>query len=196
MNRERERTPPDARERLLETAYDLFCRKGLRAVGIDRIVAEAGVAKTSLYRHFRSKDELVVAVLALREERWTRGWLEHEIQARGRTPQERLLAIFDVFDGWFRQPDYESCLFINSLIESHDRTSPIGAAAVRRLENVRILIRGLAEEAGSSDADGLARQVQILMQGAIVAAAAGDVDAALRARAVILPLLERERLPP
>jgi AcrR family transcriptional regulator len=194
--RQAESRPSDARERLLETAYGLFCREGLRAVGIDRIVADAGVAKTSLYRHFRSKDDLVLAVLALREERWTRRWLEHEVHARGHTPQERLLAMFDVFDGWFRQPDYEACLFINSLVETHDRTHPIGAAAVRRMENVRLLIRDLAEEAGSQDPDGLSRQIQLVLQGAMIAATAGDVDAAVRARAVILPLLEREGLAP
>jgi hypothetical protein len=136
------------------------------------------------------------SAVALREERWTRHWLEHEVRARGRTPQDRLLAIFDVFDGWFKQPDYEACLFINSLLESHDRTGPIGAAAVGRLENIRILVRGLAEEAGSRDPDALARQIQLVMHGAIVSAMAGDVDAARRARAVILPLLEREELAP
>ena len=70
----------DGRERILETAYELFSRHGTRAVGVDRIVAEAGTAKMTLYRNFASKDELIVAFLAAREERWTRGWLQAEVE--------------------------------------------------------------------------------------------------------------------
>src|SRR5712691_6433727 len=79
-----------ARERLLRVAYDLFCRHGVQATGIDRIVADAGVAKMTLYKHFRSKEELIVAALDLREDLWTYGWLEREIERRADTPTERL----------------------------------------------------------------------------------------------------------
>src|SRR3954469_18658607 len=108
---------PGARERILETAYELFSRHGIQAVGVDRIVAEAGVAKMSLYRNFGSKDELVLAFLRAREERWTRGWLQAEAQSRGETPAERLLAIFDVFGEWFARTDFEGCSFVNVLLE-------------------------------------------------------------------------------
>ena len=70
------------RGRVLQAAYDLFCREGINAVGIDRIVAAAGVAKMSLYRHFRSKEELVLAVLDLREKLWKVDWLEAEVERR------------------------------------------------------------------------------------------------------------------
>ena len=73
------------RERILETAYELFSKHGTRAVGVDRIIAEAGTAKMTLYRNFGSKDELIVAFLAVREERWTRGWLQAEVEQRART---------------------------------------------------------------------------------------------------------------
>ena len=76
----------DARERILATAYELFTRHGLVAVGVDRIVAEAGVAKTTLYRHFGSKDGLAVAVLLRHEELWTRKWLEPEAARLARAP--------------------------------------------------------------------------------------------------------------
>src|SRR5258708_39908153 len=87
--------PPteNARERILLTAYDLFARHGIRAVGVDRIVAESGVAKTTLYRHFASKDDLVVAAVELREELWSRDWLQHEVERRGGPASARLLAI-------------------------------------------------------------------------------------------------------
>src|SRR6185295_8231158 len=89
---------PSARERILETAYELFSRHGTRAVGVDRIIAECGIAKMTLYRNFASKDELILAFLQRRDELWTRAWLQAEAQRRGVTPAQRLLAIFDTFE--------------------------------------------------------------------------------------------------
>jgi AcrR family transcriptional regulator len=181
----------DPRDRILRTAYDLFNRHGVHAVGVDRIIAEAGVAKMTLYRHFRSKDELVVATLELHEELWTRQWLEPTVKRR-RKPRARLLALFDAFDDWFRQDDYEGCLFTNYLLEIRDPRTPIGAASIGKRANIRAFIRGLAEEAGVRDPDGFARQWQMLMTGSIIAAIEGDVDAARRARTFGSLLLERE----
>jgi AcrR family transcriptional regulator len=184
----------DARERILDTAYELFCRHGIQAIGIDRIVAEAGVAKMSLYRHFGSKDRLARAVLERRQEHWTRGWLEPEVKRRGRTPVAQLLAIFDVFEEWFRRDDYESCLFINSLLESHDPKSPIGEASLDGFADVRSLLRELAEAAGARAPDEFAQRWQILMSGSIIAANYGNADAARHARDAAVLLLEREGL--
>ena len=110
-----------ARDRILDTAYDLFSRHGIRAVGVDRIVAESGVAKMSLYRHFPSKDDLVLPFLQEREQRWTKDWLQAEAERRGATAAERMLAIFDVFGEWFVIEDFEGCSFINVLLEFDDR---------------------------------------------------------------------------
>jgi AcrR family transcriptional regulator len=184
----------DARERILRTAYDLFCQYGVKAIGVDRIISEANVAKMTLYRHFRSKDELVLAVLERREQLWTWGWLEREIEQRGETARSRLLACFDVFDEWFRREDFESCLFITCLYEAHDVASPIGAASATGLANIRSLLRRLAEEVGVRDPDSFARQWQIVMSGAITAATGGDKEAALRAREVGELMLAREEL--
>jgi AcrR family transcriptional regulator len=164
----------------------------VRGVGIDRIVDEADVAKRTLYRQFPSKEELVVAVLERREALWTHGWLERELEERGGPPEERLLAIFDLLDEWFRRDDYESCLFINCLLESEDPESPIAAASARALANVRALARGLAEDAGIGDPNRFALQWQILMSGSIIAADQGDLDAAQPARESAQLLLERE----
>ena len=111
----------EARERILTTAYGLFCRHGIGAVGVDTIIDQSGVAKMTLYRHFRSKDDLVLAVLERREELWTQGWLIADVKRRASDPAERLLAIFDVFDGWFRRRSFEGCLFVNALLEIEDR---------------------------------------------------------------------------
>jgi AcrR family transcriptional regulator len=172
----------DARARILHTAYALFATHGIRAVGVDRIVAEAGVAKLTLYRHFRSKEALVAATLDLREELWTFQWLLAEAQRRGTTAEERMLAIFDVFDEWFRRDDYEGCMFINTLIEAHDRGSPQGAAAASHLETIRAELATLARAAGARDPESLSRTWQILMCGSIVQAAQGYRNAARLAR--------------
>jgi AcrR family transcriptional regulator len=182
----------NARERILLTAYELFSRHGIRAVGVDRIVAESGVAKTTLYRHFASKDDLVVAALALREERWSRDWLEHEVEQRGGSAGERLLAIFDLFGDWFRTDDFEGCLFTRTLLELGDRTTSPAIASVDALSRIAAWLTGLAEEAGVRDPVRFAGQWQLLMLGSLVSAAKGDVEAAADARQVAALLLERE----
>src|ERR671923_2051869 len=113
MHEVQPRTGPGARERILDAAYELFARRGIRAVGIDEVIDRAGVAKATLYRHFPSKDDLVLAFLERREERWTRGLVEAEARRRGETPEEQLLAVFDVFDDWFRGQAFDTCAFIN-----------------------------------------------------------------------------------
>src|SRR5919204_607468 len=136
-----------ARERILDSAYDLFSRRGIRAVGVDEVIRRAAVAKATLYRHFRSKDELVLAFLQQREQLWTKDWVETEARRRGETPEEQLLAIFDLFDEWFRNEDFEGCSFINVLLETNDRGHPVGRASAAYLENIRAVLRRLAEEA-------------------------------------------------
>src|SRR5262244_1525812 len=89
--------PTKARQRILDAAYDLFSQHGIRAVGIDSIIERSGVARMTLYRHFQSKDELVLAFLEDRERRWTRDWLQSQVRERASVPGDRLLAIFDVF---------------------------------------------------------------------------------------------------
>jgi AcrR family transcriptional regulator len=178
------RSPADARTRILETAYELFSRHGIKAVGVDTVVEQSGVAKMTLYRHFRSKDDLVLAFLQLREERWTVEWLQTEVERRTEDPAARLLAIFDVFDGWFSERDFEGCSFINVLLEVDDRTSPVRAATVAHLANIRTFLRGLAEGVGARDPDDFARRWHILMKGSIVAAGEGDLQAARRAQEI------------
>jgi AcrR family transcriptional regulator len=181
-----------ARERILESAYELFSRRGVRAVGIEEVIDSAGVAKASLYRHFASKDELVLAFLALREQRWTREFVQAEAERRGETPEERLLAIFDVFDEWFHRDDYEACAFINVLLEM-GADHAAGGASIVYLERIRGLVRRLADEAGLRDTDAFARSWHILMKGSIVSAAEGDRDAARRAKLLARPLIEQHR---
>jgi AcrR family transcriptional regulator len=184
------------RERVLETAYRLFSQHGTRAVGVDRIIAESGVAKMTLYRNFASKDDLILAFLELREQRWTRGWLQDTVQERAATPAQRLLAIFDVFGEWFARDDFEGCSFINVMLELDDPGSPVRRESVRQLSEIRGFIGALAQEAGVRDADAFARQWHILMKGCIVAAAEGDRQAGTRARELGTLLLSHHGIEP
>jgi AcrR family transcriptional regulator len=182
-----------ARDRILATAYELFSHRGVHDVGIDELVERAGVAKATLYKHFSSKDELVLAFLEQREQIWTYAWVEREARRRGGTPEEQLLAIFDLFDEWFHRDDFEGCSFINTLLEFGGLDHPIGRTSADYLENIRSVIRDLALAAGLRDPDGFALSWHILMKGSIVQAAEGDHDAAKRAQALGTLLIEQHR---
>ena len=186
----------DPRERLIRAAYDLFSQDGVQAIGIDRVLAEAGVAKSTLYKHFPSKEELIVATLERREELWTDQWLKREVEQRDGPPGARLLAIFDAFDRWFHRRDFEGCMFLSTLLETHDRRSRVGEEAVKRLANVRSFVAGLAEEAGIEDIEGFALEWHTLMNGSILQATQGNREAAKHAREVGRLILERESVDP
>ena len=182
----------DARERILATAYELFSHRGIRAVGVDEIIETAGVAKATLYRHFPSKDDLVLAFLQRREDVWTHGWVEREARGRSEDPRDQLLAIFDVFDEWFHSDDFEASVFINVLFEMGP-SHPTGQASVHYLENLRSVVAAMAQEAGLRDPEPFVRSWHILMQGSIVAAAEGDLHAAKRAQGMGRLLLDQHQ---
>src|SRR6202008_4542306 len=182
-----------ARERILAAAYELFSRRGIRAVGTDEVIERAGVAKATLYRHFATKNDLVLAVLQRREELWTHGLIEEQSRQRGETPEEQLLAIFDVMHDWFRAGDgYEGCSFINVLLEL-GADHPAGRASITHIDHVRDIVRHRALAAGLTDVEDFASSWHILMKGAIIMAAVGDLDAALRARKMACVLIEQHR---
>ena len=182
-----------ARQRILDTAYELFSHRGIRAVGVEEVISRADVAKATLYRHFPSKDALVLAFLEQRENLWTRQLVEAGARERGTTAEERLLAIFDVFHDWFQQDDFEGCSFINVLLETADREHPVGKASAQYLENIRTIVRTLAEEADLRDPEAFALSWHLLMKGAIVQAAEGDRLAAQRAKTIARLVLEQHR---
>jgi AcrR family transcriptional regulator len=179
-----------ARERILATAYELFTRRGIRGVGVNEIIASSGVAKASFYRNFPSKDDLVLAVLARREQNWTKGLVDAGARRLSNTAQERLLAIFDVFDEWFTcGDDFEACSFINVLLEM-GAVHPLGRASIDYLANIRNMVRDWAEEAQLREPEEFARCWHILMKGSIIAAAEGDTDAAQRAKRMAASLIQ------
>ena len=189
------KSSPAARERLLATSYDLFSRRGVRGVGIDEIIATSKVAKATFYKHFRTKDDLVLAFLERRNQLWTRDLVEAGARSRANSPEDQLLAIFDVFDDWFSRPgDFEACSFINIMLEMGP-DHPLGQACVGYLAGIRSTVSDLATEAGLRDPVEFARSWHLLMKGSIVSAAEGDLKAAQRAKAMGSALIEEFRAP-
>lgn len=163
-------------------------------MGVNELIEQAGVAKATFYHHFPSKDDLVFAFLQQREQIWTKGWVEAEARMRGATPEEQLLAIFDLFDEWFKRDDFEGCSFVNVLLEfGGGKAHAIGQASAAHLENIRTVVRTLAEEAGLRDPSTFALSWHILMKGSIVQAGEGDVEAAKRAQGLARMLIEQHR---
>lgn len=178
-----EGTRLSARDRILLAAYELFSKRGVRDVTVDEIVRHSGVAIATFYRQFSSKNDLATEFLKLRAQVWSTDAVVTESKRRELDPTQRLLAIFDIFDEWFRRDDFEGDSFVNVLIEMGP-THPLGQASIEHLGDVRASVRQMAEDAGLRDPAEFARSYQLLMKGAIITAMMGDTEAALRARAM------------
>jgi AcrR family transcriptional regulator len=177
------------RDHLVGTALTLFSKYGYHATGIDRILAESGVAKMTLYKHFRSKDELILAALRRRDEEFCR-WFQAEVETRAATHRERILTVFDVLEGWFKDPDFNGCCFIHAAGEYARKDDPIHVAAAEHKARIQAYLREIAQAAGADDADDVARQLMLLVDGAIVAAhVSGDAAGARGARTLAEALL-------
>lgn len=170
------------RDHLVETALKLFGAHGFHATGIDRILAESGVAKMTLYNHFRSKDELILAVLRRRDERF-RNWFMRAVEGRAKSPRARLTAIFDVLETWFSEREFHGCLFINATAEFCTESETIRASCEEHKGLMRGYLRKLAAAAGARDPQALAEGINLLIEGAIVTAqCTGNAKPAKQAR--------------
>src|SRR5690242_1119137 len=161
-----------ARDRILDTAFALFYARGIRAVGVDLIIGESGVAKATFYKHFPAKDELVLAYLDKVDGIWT-GQLKAAAAAAGEAPAEQLVGLFDALDSACRRDGYRGCAFINAAAESQPGT-PVHDRTVAHKAAVLSWVRGLAEQAGARDPDTLARSLTLLLDGGL---ASGALDA-------------------
>ncbi len=178
------------RDRLIDTALELFNRDGYRATGIDKILAESGVAKMTLYNHFGSKDQLILAALKRRDARW-REWFRHALARRAESPRGRLLAVFDALEEWFAQADFQGCMFMRAASEYGDCDHPIHAVAAEHQRLLLAQLRDLAAAAGAKRPAKLAREILLLVMGAIVATQVnGPVDAGKAAKKAAEVLIE------
>jgi AcrR family transcriptional regulator len=178
-------------DRILGIAYDLFSRRGIRDVGVNELIESSGVAKSTFYRHFASKDDLVLAVLALRDQIWF-AEVVAEAQRRSVTPEEELLVIFDVFADRLGAGGYRSNLFIKVLMEMGP-DHPLGRACVGYLARIRGHVEALAEDAGLERCSEFARSWHLLLKGSVISAMEGDPQAVELAQLMAVSLIERHR---
>ena len=176
------RTPAgQARDKILATAFRLFYANGLRAAGIDTIIAESGVAKATFYKYFPAKDELILAYLEKVDGIWT-GQLHAAAEAAGPDPAARLVGLFDALANACRRDGYRGCAFINAAAESASGTR-VHARTVAHKDQVRAWIRDLAAQAGARDPDQLARSLTLVLDGGLASGVLdADPAAALAAR--------------
>jgi AcrR family transcriptional regulator len=165
-------TSGPARERILDTAFRLFYAHGVRGVGVDRIIAESGVAKATLYKHFPRKDDLVLAYLERVDQAWF-GGLRAAARAAGDDPRAQLIGLFDALASACRRDGYHGCAFINTAAEAPTGTD-VHARTVEHKHLVRVWIADLARRAGAGDPQLLARQLTLLLDGGL---SAGVLDA-------------------
>src|SRR3977135_3655079 len=158
-----------ARGRLLSAATHLFCKNGINATGIDAIIDEAGTAKTTLYKLFGSKTNLVHVVLESEGKQW-REWFIAAIEAGGGDPQTKLARIFPALKRWFGEERFYGCPFINAVGEHDKDAKQFRAIAMKHKKVVLAHIEKLAGEMGAADPQSLAHQLALLIDGAIVAA--------------------------
>ncbi len=157
------------RDELVQNALKAFYAGGFHAIGMDRLAKETGVSKTAIYKHFRTKDDLILATLRLRDEQF-RNWLVRRVEALANDPKGRLLAIFTALGEWFDEPEFKSCMFIKASSEYQDRDNPIHQTSAEHKKLLLKYFTQIANEAALPNAEALARQLLILKEGAIVLA--------------------------
>jgi AcrR family transcriptional regulator len=171
-------------EHLVNVALRLFYTHGFHATGIDKILDEAGVAKMTLYKHFRSKDQLILAALKKRDEVF-RNWLTAAMEQAGENPKAKMLAMFDALDDWFHGRalaalGFHGCAFIKAAGEFDSSDHPAHIASAQHKQLIVDYLAGLATAAGAHEPQKLAEQLALLKEGAIVTAQVRGIDDAAR----------------
>ena len=178
------------REHLIEVATELFNRCGYHASGIDRVIAEAGVAKTTLYRHFRTKEDLIVAVLQRIDAQHREG-LRATVDQLAHEPKQKILASFDVLEDWFRGNSFYGCPFMSAASEYNVRTSPVFQVVVLHKRLMIAYFEELARAAGLDEPARIGEEINLLQEGATaVAQVNGDPSTARRAKAMAARLID------
>ena len=180
------------REQLIKAAMELFAKNGIHATGIDAIVENSGVTKKTLYAHFRSKEELVLAVLRHYDGQFRHSF-RRQVEAKARTPHARLLAIFDVAETWFKQNNFYGCLFINTVGEHSDPDTTLRNVCGDFKRMMEGFILDLCVKSGSRNPEQLAEELALLLEGAIVTAQVSQKpEAAKIAKRVAAVLIEKQ----
>ncbi|WP_025898645.1 TetR family transcriptional regulator [Sneathiella glossodoripedis] len=167
---------PTKRDELVQKALKAFYQNGFTATGMDMLVKETGISKTSMYKHFRTKEDLILAVLRLRDEQF-RNWLFRRMEELADTPAGQLLAMFDALGEWFSEDGYKGCMFIKASSEFQDRDHPIHKQSAEHKRILETHITRLATDAQLANPALVARQLLLLKEGAIVTAHLAHTEA-------------------
>lgn len=185
--------PKTGRARLIHAAIELFYAHGFQAVGVDQITAAAGVTKTTFYKHFESKDDLVVEAIGQRDQWEMQAWSTAVKKLAGDDPKLQLLAFFDVLDVWFNSPDFRGCQFINAAAEFPNPHDPVHSVAAQHKRKNRDFFRDLAASAGAADPESFADRYTALVEGTLVLRQVhGRDDAAKVIQPAVEALLKNE----
>ncbi|MBK0327916.1 TetR/AcrR family transcriptional regulator [Rhodobacteraceae bacterium F11138] len=180
------------RDELIRNALKVFYRNGFNATGMDKIAKETGVSKTSIYKHFRTKDDLILAVLRQRDADF-RNWLFRRMEDLGSTPEEQLIAMFDALEEWFNAGGFQGCMFIKASAEFQNKDDAINRQSYAHKQLLADHFKRLAASAGFRDPHDLARRFLILKEGAIVIAAMShDPAPAAEAKRIAHQILDSE----
>jgi len=178
------------RDELVQRALKTFYQGGFHAIGMDKLAKETGVSKTAIYKHFRTKEDLILATLRLRDEQF-RNWLMRRVGALASEPRAQLIAVFDALGEWFEEADFRSCMFVKASSEYQDRSHPIHATSAEHKRLLLIYFTELARNAGAKDPEPLARELLVVKEGAIVLAHLFDPgEVANDARRAALRIIE------
>ncbi|SFJ75626.1 TetR/AcrR family transcriptional regulator [Celeribacter neptunius] len=185
--------PKNARDKIMSAASHLFCNHGFAATGIDTILTRAGTAKATLYHHFKSKEELIAAVLEAEGETW-RGWFFGRLSEVKGPARNRILAVFDILEDWFADPGFYGCPFINAVAEFDTGNDAVRKAADLHKQHLLTWLKAQAMEMKAPDVTETARSIAVLFDGAIVAAQhARDPSFARTAKAMAECYLDQQR---
>lgn len=184
-----------ARQRLLETARKLFYHEGIRSVGVDTIVEQSGVGKATLYRHFPTKDDLIVAYL-MEMDRDDRQWFEETTTVPGRSPREQLLAWFESCEQRIKEPGFRGCPFLNAMAEIAEPEHPAYQLAVTHERDLRENLAELSRQAGARDPEQLADQLLLIVNGALASASLfGEHSPSRQLKAIGAHLIDLQLVP-
>lgn len=178
------------REHLVDVAAELFNRLGYHAAGVDQVISEAGIAKTTLYRHFKSKEDLIVAVLQHIDEEF-RSEMRDFVDASRRQPKQKILATFDFLENWFNTQTFYGCPFMSAVGEYGERISPVFQEAAMHKRLMIAYFEELARAAKLKDPEQVAEEINLLHEGATaVAHVTRDPTAARKAKTLARRIID------
>lgn len=160
---------------IIEKSLEIFYRDGFHATGMDTLVAQTGISKTTIYKYFPTKQDLIMATLAHRDAVFLQ-WMGTRIDELASDPQDRVLAFFDVLAQWFQSPDFRGCMFIKASGEFQEAAHPIHKQSAEHKQLVLDLIEGYVGAAGIANPEQTARSLMLLAEGAIVTAHLGHTQ--------------------